>query len=112
MEAKAVVRYIRSSPRKARQVVDLIRGKRVEEALHILRYTPKGVSGIIEKTLRSAIANAEQKDSREDMDSLVVHRAWVDGGPTMKRFIPRARGRATPIRKRTSHITLVLRSVD
>jgi len=112
MEARAIVRYIHSSPRKARQVVDLIRGKRVDEALNILMYTPKAVAGVVEKTLRSAIANAEQKDPKQDIESLMVQQAWVDGGPIMKRFMPRARGRATPIRKRTSHITMVLRSED
>lgn len=112
MEAKAVVRYVHTSPRRARQVVDLIRGKRVDQALNILMYTPKAVGKIVEKTLRSAIANAGQKDPRQDVDSLIVFRALVDGGPVMKRFMPRARGRATPIRKRTSHITLVLKSKE
>lgn len=105
--ARAVVRHIHTSPRRARQVVDLIRGKKAEEALSILSYTPRAAARITEKLLRSAIANAGQNE-RVDVDSLMVSRAWVDGGPVMKRFLPRARGRATPIRKRTSHITLVL----
>ncbi|MBI2876753.1 MAG: 50S ribosomal protein L22 [Candidatus Tectomicrobia bacterium] len=105
--AKAVIRYIHTSPRRARQVVDLIRGKKAEEALAILSYTPRAAARIVEKLLKSAIANAGQNE-RIDVDSLVVARAWVDGGPMIKRFLPRARGRATPIRKRTSHITLVL----
>lgn len=105
--ARATIRYIRTSPLRARQVVDLIRGKRADEALAILSHTPKAAARITEKLLRSAIANAGQK-KRVDVDLLVVTQAWVDGGPVMKRFLPRARGRATPIRKRTSHITLVL----
>ncbi|MFQ5903032.1 MAG: 50S ribosomal protein L22 [Candidatus Binatia bacterium] len=112
MEAKAKVRYVHTSPRRARQVVDLIRGKRVDEAVHILMYTPKAAARIVEKVLRSAIANAGQKEMSQDVDSLVISQASVDEGPVMKRFMPRARGRATPIRKRTSHITLMLRSEE
>lgn len=107
MEAKAVARHVRISPRKARQVIDLIRGKDVGEAIAILRHTPKAASGVIEKTLLSAMANAE---NNYDMDgqNLYVSRAYVDEGPTMKRIRPRARGMAYRIRKRTSHITVVL----
>ncbi|NLK07784.1 MAG: 50S ribosomal protein L22 [Firmicutes bacterium] len=107
MEAKAVARHVRMSPRKARQVIDLIRGKDVGEAMVILRHTPKAASGVIEKALLSAIANAE---NNYDMDgeSLYVRRAYVDEGPTMKRIRPRARGMAYRIRKRISHITVVV----
>ncbi|GGE20914.1 50S ribosomal protein L22 [Marinithermofilum abyssi] len=106
-EAKAVARYVRIAPRKARLVIDLIRGKSVAEALAILRYTPKAASPIIEKVLRSAIANAEHNNEL-DPQNLVVKTAVVDEGPTMKRFRPRAMGRASRINKRTSHITVVV----
>lgn len=107
MEAKAVLRYIHLSPRKARQAIDLIRGYRVNEALSILTLTPKRSARVVEKVVKSALANAEEKKV-EDIDALVISKAWVDPGPTVKRFMPRARGRATPIRKRTSHIAIVL----
>lgn len=107
MEAKAVAKYIRISPRKARQVIDLIRGKDAQEAIGILKNTPKKASRQIEKVLNSAIANAE---NNHDMfiDELTVSQAYVDEGPTMKRFRPRAMGQASPINKRTSHITVIL----
>ncbi|MDI9486087.1 MAG: 50S ribosomal protein L22 [Bacillota bacterium] len=111
MEARAVARHIRISPRKARQVIDLIRGKDVEEALAILRFTPKGGSPIVEKVVRSAIANAENNYDM-DVDSLYVAECYVDQGPTMKRIRPRARGMANRIRKRTSHITVILREKE
>lgn len=103
----ATAKYIRVSPRKARQVVDLIRGKTANEAKAILLLTPRGASPLVGKVLESAIANAE---NNHDMvaDDLVVARAWVDVGPTLKRFKPRAMGRATRIRKRTSHITVAV----
>ncbi len=107
MEARAIARYVRISPRKARQVVDLIRGKDVGEALTILRHTPKAASAIVEKTLRSAVANAENNHDM-DGDKLYVARAYVDEGPTLMRIRPRARGMAYRIRKRTSHITVVV----
>ncbi|MBI4596148.1 MAG: 50S ribosomal protein L22 [Candidatus Tectomicrobia bacterium] len=107
MEAKAILRYSRMSPRKARLVIDLVRGRGVNEALSILALTPKRSARVIEKVVKSALANAEEKKV-EDVDSLVISKAWVDAGPTLKRFMPRARGRATPIRKRTSHIAIVL----
>jgi len=107
MKARAVARYVRISPRKARQVVDLIRGKGAKEALAILRYTPKRASAIVEKVLRSAMANAENNYDM-DVDNLYVARAYVDQGPTMKRVQPRARGMAYRIRKRSSHITVIL----
>ena len=106
MEVKAKLRFTRIAPRKARLVADLIRGKRSEDALSILAFTPKAAARIIIKLLRSAIANADQK--KIDVDRLYVKTIMVDQGPTMKRFMPRAMGRATTIRKRTSHITIVL----
>ncbi|CAJ1004486.1 MULTISPECIES: 50S ribosomal protein L22 [Bacillales] len=107
MEAKAVARYIRIAPRKVRLVVDLIRGKQVGEALAILKHTPKAASPVVEKLLKSAIANAEH-NYEMDPNNLVVGKIFVDQGPTLKRFRPRAQGRATRINKRTSHITVVL----
>lgn len=107
MEAKAVAKYIRISPRKARQVMDLIRGKDVREALAILKFTPNKGAELIEKVLRSAVSNAEH-NYEMDVDSLVVSRCYVDEGPTLKRFKPRAMGRADAIRKRTSHITVIV----
>lgn len=107
MEAKAVARYIRISPRKARLVADLVRGKEVGEALTILRFTPRKAARLIEKVLNSAIANAEH-NLELATDSLIVRRAFVDEGPTMKRWRPRAFGRANRINKRMSHITIVV----
>ncbi|KPV57088.1 MULTISPECIES: 50S ribosomal protein L22 [Paenibacillus] len=106
-QAKAIARYVRIAPRKAQLVVDLIRGKQVGEAIAILRHTPKAASPIVEKLLNSAIANAEHNYSM-DPNSLVVSQVFVDQGPTLKRFRPRAMGRASRINKRTSHITLVV----
>ena len=110
MEAKATVKYVRISPTKARRAVDLVRGRQVEEARRILRFSPLGASKTIEKALNSAVANAEQQPGVV-AQNLVVDRAWVDEGPTLKRWRPRAYGRATKILKRTSHITLVVRSL-
>lgn len=107
MQAKAIARNVRIAPRKARLVIDLIRGKSVEEALAILRFTPRAASPIIEKVLSSAVANAEHNYNM-DSSGLVVEKAFVDEGPTMKRFLPRAQGRASRINKRTSHITVVV----
>lgn len=106
-QAKAIARYVRISPRKARLVVDLIRGKRVDEAFAILRHTPRAASPILEKLLNSAIANAEHNYSL-DVNNLVISDAFVNDGPIMKRYQPRAQGRPFMIRKRTSHITLVV----
>lgn len=107
MEAKAQAKFVRISPRKARQVIDLIRGKDIGEAIAVLRNTPKKASHLIEKVLNSAIANAE---NNYDMivDDLYVAKAYVDEGPTMKRYRARAMGQASMIRKRTSHITVVV----
>lgn len=107
MEAKAIAKYIRISPRKVRQVIDLIRGKNVKEALAILRYTPKGASEPVAKVLKSAIANAEH-NFEMNTDALIVSQVFVDQGPTLKRFKPRAMGRADLMRRRTSHITVVV----
>ncbi|RLB04736.1 MAG: 50S ribosomal protein L22 [Deltaproteobacteria bacterium] len=107
MEVRAVSKYIRISPQKARLVADLIRGKDVDEALSILKFTPKKAARLIDKTLRSAIANAEQTKVI-DVDSLYVKKIYVDQGPTMKRWMAKAMGRASRILKRTSHITVVL----
>jgi large subunit ribosomal protein L22 len=107
MEVKARLRFVRIAPTKARLVADLIRGKRSEEALNILTFTQKAAAKILIKLLKSAIANATQKKNI-DVDRLYVKQITVDQGPTMKRFQPRALGRATTIRKRTSHIHIVL----
>jgi len=102
-----VARTVRIAPRKVRLVVDLIRGKQVGEAVAILRHTPKAASPVVEKVLKSAVANAEHNYDL-DINSLVVSEVFVDEGPTLKRFRPRAQGRASAINKRTSHITLVV----
>jgi large subunit ribosomal protein L22 len=107
MEVKAKLKFVRVGPRKAQLVADLIRGKGSEEALNILTFTKKAAAKIIIKLLKSAIANATQKKNI-DVDRLYIKKITVDQGPTMKRFQPRALGRATTIRKRTSHITIVL----
>jgi large subunit ribosomal protein L22 len=107
MQAKAIARQVRVAPRKARLVVDLIRGKHVGEAFAILRNTPKAASPIVEKVLKSAVANAEHNYELE-AENLVVESVFVDEGPTMKRFRPRAMGRASRINKRTSHITIIV----
>ena len=107
MEVNAKLRFVRVAPRKAQLVADLIRDKRSEEALNILTFTKKAAAKILIKLLKSAIANATQKKNI-DVDRLYVKKIAVDQGPTMKRFQPRALGRATTIRKRTSHITIVL----
>lgn len=107
MQATAHARYVRIAPRKVRLVIDLIRGKQVGEAIAILRHTPKAASPVLEKLLNSAIANAEHNHSL-DPNRLVISQAFVNAGPIMKRFRPRAMGRASAIHKRTSHITLVV----
>ncbi|EPY06951.1 50S ribosomal protein L22 [Paenibacillus sp. E194] len=107
MQAKAHANNIRIAPRKVKLVIDLIRGKQVGEAIAILRHTPKSASPVVEKLLNSAIANAEH-NHQMDVNSLVISEVFVNQGPTMKRFRPRAMGRASRINKRTSHITLVV----
>ena len=107
MQAKAAARTVRIAPRKVRLVVDLIRGKQIGEAVAILNHTPKAASIVVEKLLKSAAANAEH-NYEMDLNNLVVSEVFVDEGPTLKRFRPRAMGRASAINKRTSHITLVV----
>ncbi|SJZ92004.1 large subunit ribosomal protein L22 [Pilibacter termitis] len=107
LSAKATAKTVRVSPRKARLVVDLIRGKQVAEAISILKFTPNKAAGIVEKVLNSAIANAENNFDL-DVENLFVSEVFVNEGPTMKRFRPRAKGSASPINKRTSHITVVV----
>jgi len=106
MEARAKARYVRITPRKARRVVDLIRGMRADQAQAALAFAPQSASDPVGKVLASAIANAEYM--RLDSTALVVSRAWVDEGPTAKRFRPRAQGRGYRINKRSSHITVVV----
>ncbi|MEK4231133.1 MAG: 50S ribosomal protein L22 [Solibacillus sp.] len=106
-QAKAIARTVRIAPRKVRLVVDLIRGKQIGEAVAILRHTPKAASPVVEKVLKSAVANAEH-NYELDINNLVVSEVFVDEGPTLKRFRPRAQGRASAINKRTSHITIVV----
>ncbi|QBP39795.1 MULTISPECIES: 50S ribosomal protein L22 [Paenisporosarcina] len=107
MQAKAILRTVRIAPRKVRLVVDLIRGKQIGEAVAILRLTPKASSPVVEKVLKSAVANAEH-NYELDVNKLVISEVFVDEGPTLKRFRPRAMGRASAINKRTSHITIVV----
>ena len=107
MQARAKARYVRVTPRKARRVVDLIRGMPADQAQATLRFAPQSASDTVGKVLDSAIANAGQL-SHLDASSLVVSRAWVDEGPTLKRFRPRAQGRGYKILKRTSHITVIV----
>ncbi len=110
MEARAQARYVRVTPMKARRVIDLIRGLPAAEAQAILHFAPQAASEPVGKVLDSAIANATNNLGL-DRDTLVVREAYVDEGPTLKRFRPRAQGRAYRIRKRTSHITVVVESV-
>ncbi|EWT03027.1 50S ribosomal protein L22 [Intrasporangium oryzae NRRL B-24470] len=112
MEAKASARHVRVTPQKARRVVDMIRGKGATDAVTVLQFAPQAASEPVKKVLESAIANARVKADREsvafDERNLVISAAFVDEGPTMKRFRPRAQGRAGRINKRTSHITVVV----
>ncbi len=108
MEAKAQARYVRLAPRKARDVIDIVRNKDIDEALSILRYTPRRAAGVIAKVLNSAIANAEH-NMEMNRGKLYIDQAYVDEGPTLKRVQPRARGRRFMIFKRTSHITVVVK---
>lgn len=107
METQAKLRNVRLSPRKARLVVDMVRGKGIQEALNILQFSPQKTAPILSKLLKSAVANAEQKGV-SDVDQLFVKTVMVDQGPVLRRFMPRAQGRASRIRKPTSHITVVL----
>jgi len=107
VETKAVAKYVRIAPRKVRVVMDLIRGKNVAEAFAILKFTPKAGAEVVEKVLRSAVANAENNFDM-DVDKLYIKAAFADGGPTLKRIHPRSRGQAFKILKRTSHVTIVV----
>ncbi|MCB2187780.1 MAG: 50S ribosomal protein L22 [Deltaproteobacteria bacterium] len=107
MEAVAKAKFVRISPKKARLVADAIRGMKVEEAINKLKFTPKKAAVLIGKVLGSAVANASTQPG-VDVDSLYIKEAYVDGGPTMKRWRARAMGRAYMIRKRSSHITVVV----
>ncbi|PLX83566.1 MAG: 50S ribosomal protein L22 [Desulfuromonas sp.] len=107
MEARAKLRYARLSPQKTRLAVDMVRGKGVQDALNILRFSPQKAAAVVSKLVSSAVANAEQKGV-SDIDRLYVKVVTVDQGPALKRFLPRAQGRATKIRKPTSHITVIL----
>lgn len=107
METSAKLKSVRLSPQKTRLVVDMVRGKAVQEALNILKFSPQRPADIVAKLVQSAVANAEQKGVA-DVDRLFVKAVFVDQGPVLKRFMPRAQGRATKIRKPTSHITVVL----
>lgn len=108
MESKAILKYARITPRKARRVADLIRGKRASEAMAALKYMPYRGAVLIARLLKSAMANAEQKSSHVDIDRLKIKSTFVDQGPVMKRMEPRAMGRSNVIKKRTSHITIIL----
>ena len=109
--ARAVAKYIRISPRKVRQVVDLIRGKKVGEALAILKFTPKRASDAVGKVVKSAAANAEH-NLEMNKDDLFIAEAYVDQGPTLKRYNPRAMGRADLMKRRTSHVTVVVSETE
>jgi large subunit ribosomal protein L22 len=106
-EAKAILRFVRVAPRKAKPVIDMIRGQQVPMALAMLKHTPRHAARVVEKILRSAVANSEQKEMG-DSESMVISKAFVDCGPTYKRFRARSMGRANAIQKRTSHITVVV----
>lgn len=108
MEARAIAKYVRMSPMKVGVVLDLIRGKNIDEAFAILQYTPKDAAVVINKVLKSAVANAENNHEL-DLDKLYVAETFVGAGPTLKRFRPRAQGRAFKILKRSSHITVIVK---
>ena len=112
-EVSATLRYVRLSPRKARPVVDLIRGCPVNDALALLKFTPRAAARVVQKVLLSAVANGQQAGKEiGDVDDLRVSQAYVDVGPTLKRFQPRAQGRAFSIHKRMSHITIAVAPVE
>lgn len=108
MENKAILRYARVTPRKARRVVDLIRGKRASDAMLSLRFMPYRAARLIEKLLKSAMSNAEHATTNADIDSLKIKTVMVDQGPVMKRMEPRSMGRANMLKKRSCHITIIL----
>lgn len=111
METRAIARYVRISPRKVRLIMDQVRGKTVEDALNILAFSPKKGARILRKLINSAVANAENNHDM-DVDRLFIKKIYADEGPTMKRWRPRALGRATRIRKRTSHLTVILDEME
>lgn len=104
---QASLRWLRMSPRKVRLVIDLVRGRPVQEAIEVLRRCPKAAARPVEKLIRSAIANADNA-GKAFLDTFVIGKAFVDEGPTWRRWLPRAMGRATRLRKRTSHVTIIL----
>lgn len=106
-EAQAILRFVRVAPRKAKPVIDMIRGQHVPAALAMLKLTPRHAARVVEKILRSAVANAEQKEMG-DSESMVISKAFVNCGPIYRRARPRSMGRANAIQKRTSHITVVV----
>jgi len=107
LEARAVEKYMRISPRKVKLVIDLVRDKKVEDAVNILSFTPKKAAELVRKAINSAASNAVENHGMEE-DGLFISKIYVNEGPILKRFRPRARGRATRIRKRTSHITVIV----
>ncbi len=107
MEIKASAKYLRISPLKLRLVTNTISGKKVEEAIALLRFLPQRGARLVRKVVEAAVANAEQR-TQVDVDTLFVKKVWVDGGPSLKRFQPRAMGRVNRILKRSSHLTVVL----
>jgi large subunit ribosomal protein L22 len=108
MESKAILKYAKMTPRKAQRVVDLIRGKKAGDALISLRFMPYRAARHIEKILKSAMSNAEQKNTSVDSEAMVISRAFVDQGPMMKRVEQRSMGRANVIKKKSCHITVIL----
>jgi large subunit ribosomal protein L22 len=110
MEAQAKLKSVRLSPRKTRLIVDMVRGMNIQNALNVLKFSPKPSAKIVANLLKSAVANAEQKGV-SDVDRLFVKTIFVDGGASLKRFVPRAQGRASKIRKPTSHITVILADI-
>jgi len=111
MEAKAIQRFVRITPRKCNQVLELIRGQGVEQAQTTLQFTPKLGARIVQKVLKSAVANALH-ESKIRIEDLYVKEAIVGAGPTLKRWLPRAQGRATPLLKRMSHVSIVVASKE
>ena len=111
MEAKAIAKHVRISPRKVKVVADLVRGKHVDEALAILKFTPKKGAEVLEKVVKSAVANAENNFDL-DRENLFISEVYANQGPTLKRWRPRAQGRAFQIRKRTSHIGVVVKEIQ
>lgn len=108
MEARAIARYVRTSPRKTEAVLELVRGQNVESAIQLLTFTPKHVAKTVLKTLKSAVANATVREARLNPEDLFIKSCFVGPAPIMKRFLPRAQGRATPLLKRSCHITIVV----